>query len=140
MIVLTYVMLAQSRLARAPLSSGRSYARPSDRGRYVLAAAAALFVLGIGGALYLQFGHPFLATRTLEGDKATRSQRADRASGDGRAQPSEAIRAAGRYSGRAYLTAGDPGDAAKAFCARHRSVAGSRARLRHFSIPPMAKR
>jgi cytochrome c-type biogenesis protein CcmH len=85
-----------------------------DRRRYLLAGAVALFVLGAGGAAYLELGHPFLVTRTLDGDKA-RDLNAliGRLATVVRSRPQDPRGWA--VLGRAYLTAGDPGDAAKAF-------------------------
>jgi cytochrome c-type biogenesis protein CcmH len=88
--------------------------RRSDRGRYVLASAVALFVLGTGGALYLQFGHPVLAARALEGDSARElNALIGRLAVVVRSRPADPRGWA--ILGRAYLTANDAGDAAKAF-------------------------
>ena len=122
MIFLTYALFALVALSACsfvawPLLRGRS-----DRGGYVLASAAALFVLGAGGALYLQFGHPMLAARTLEGDDA-RDLNAliGRLAVVVRSRPADPRGWA--ILGRAYLTANDPGDAAKAFA---RAIAAQR--------------
>jgi cytochrome c-type biogenesis protein CcmH len=114
MTVLTYSILALIGAAAAafviwPIVHGRS-----DRGRYVLAAAAALFVLGAGGALYLDLGHPVLAIRALQGDDARDlNSLISRLSTVVRARPDDPR--GWSILGRAYLTARDPGDAAKAF-------------------------
>ncbi len=84
------------------------------RGRFVLAAAAALLVLGIGGGLYLQFGHPALAARTLQGS----------GNRDLNALIGRLVKAVREHPedprgwallGQAYATAQDPTDGAKAF-------------------------
>jgi len=114
MTVLTYVIFGVIALAASAFVAWPILFRTGDRGRFVLAAAAALFVLGLGGALYLQFGHPFLATRTLDGGKATDlNALIARVVSVVRTHPRDPRGWA--ILGRAYLTAGDPGDAAKAF-------------------------
>ncbi|MGZ5923340.1 MAG: tetratricopeptide repeat protein [Rhizomicrobium sp.] len=114
MIVLTYVILALIALVACGFVAWPVLRRQNDRGRYVLAAAAALFILGGGGALYLQLGHPFLATRTLEGDRADDlNALIGRLATVVRSRPEDPRGWA--ILGRAYLTAGDPSDAAKAF-------------------------
>lgn len=84
------------------------------RGRFVLGAAAVLFVLGIGGGLYLEFGHPALAERTLQGGGAK----------DLNALIGRLVKAVREHPadprgwallGQAYATAQDPTDGAKAF-------------------------
>ena len=123
MIAATYGLLALIAVIACAFVAVPILRMQATRGGMVLAAAAALFVFGLGGALYLQFGHPELATRTLEGTQAR-----DLNSLIGRL--AEVVR--GRPQdprgwailGRAYLTAGDPGDAAKAFA---RAIAAQRA-------------
>ena len=80
-------------------------------------------MLGAGGAAYLELGHPFLATRTLDGNKA-RDLNAliGRLATVVRSRPQDPRGWA--VLGRAYLTAGDPGDAAKAFS---RAISASQA-------------
>src|SRR5258708_36998109 len=114
MIFLTYAIFALIALIACGFVAWPLLRRRSDRGRYVLACAATLFVLGTGGALYLQFGHPALAARALEGDNA-RDLNAPigRLGVVVRSRPPHPRGCA--IVGRAYLTAGDPGDAAKAF-------------------------
>jgi len=114
MIFLTYAIFTLVGFVACGFVAWPLLRRRGNRGRYMLASAAAFFVLGTGGALYLQFGHPTLAARALEGDNSrdlnaligrlalvVRSRQAD--------PRGWAI------LGRAYLTANDPGDAAKAF-------------------------
>jgi cytochrome c-type biogenesis protein CcmH len=123
MIILTYVMLGAIAFGASAFVVWPILRKADKRGRYVLAAASALFVLGIGGALYLQFGHPFLVTRTLEGGKAKDlNALIGRVATLVRQHPKDPRGWA--ILGRAYLTAGDPGDAAKAFS---RAIAASQA-------------
>ena len=70
MNVVTYIILALVAAIAATFVAWPIILRRSDRGRFVLAAAAALFVLGAGGALYLDLGHPVLAIRALQGGDA----------------------------------------------------------------------
>ncbi|MEJ1967414.1 MAG: hypothetical protein WDN03_02065 [Rhizomicrobium sp.] len=111
LVVLIFVVIAAAACGFVAWPILRSQ---SGRGRFVLLAAAVLFVLGIGGGLYVYFGQPQLAVRTLKG------------SGDGslnaligrlgvavRAHPADPRGWA--LLGQAYLTAHDPADAAKAF-------------------------
>jgi cytochrome c-type biogenesis protein CcmH len=86
----------------------------SNRGRYVLAAAVALLISGIGGGLYLALGQPQLAVRTLEGRNA-RDLNAliGRLGVVVREHPADPR--GWTLLGQAYLTARDPQDAAKAF-------------------------
>lgn len=88
--------------------------RAAGRGRWVLAAAIALSIAGVGAGSYLVLGRPALAVRALEGT-ATRDtggliallvRRVHQAPGDVRAW---------KYLGQAYLTLGDGNDAARAF-------------------------
>jgi len=123
MTILAYVLLALIGAAAAAFVIWPIIRSGSDRGRYVLAAAAALFVLGAGGALYLELGHPILAIRALQGDEAR-----DLNSLIGRLAAVVRSRSddprGWAILGRAYLTAGDPGDAAKAFA---RAISASQA-------------
>jgi cytochrome c-type biogenesis protein CcmH len=123
MIAFTYTILTLVAAAAAAFVVWPIIRRRSDRGRYVLAAAAGLFVLGAGGALYLELGQPMLATRTLQGDRA-RDLNAliGRLAAVVRSRPSDPRGWA--LLGRAYLTAGDPTDAAKAFA---RAISASQA-------------
>ena len=86
----------------------------SNRGRFVLGAAAALFISGIGGGLYLYLGQPQLAVRTLEGRNA-RDLNAliGRLGVAVREHPADPR--GWTLLGQAYLSAHDPGDAARAF-------------------------
>jgi cytochrome c-type biogenesis protein CcmH len=114
MTVLTYVILALIAACAGAFVAWPIWRDHSNRGRMVLAAAAMLFVLGAGGALYLQFGHPELATRTLQGDDARElNALIGRLAVVVRNRPQDPRGWA--ILGRAYLTAEDPADAAKAF-------------------------
>jgi cytochrome c-type biogenesis protein CcmH len=123
MIVLTYVILSAIAITACIFVVWPIVFMNGDRRRYLLAGAVALFVLGAGGAAYLELGHPFLATRTLDGDKA-RDLNAliGRLATVVRSRPQDPRGWA--VLGRAYLTAGDPGDAAKAFS---RAISASQA-------------
>lgn len=114
MIVATYAIFALVAVIAAAFVAIPVLRATHNRGRFLLAAAGALFVLGVGGALYLQFGHPELATRTLQGVEA-RDLNAliGRLAVVVRGRPQDPRGWA--ILGRAYLTAGDPSDAAKAF-------------------------
>ena len=122
MIAATYGLLALIAAIACAFVAVPILRMQATRGGVVLAAAAALFVFGLGGALYLQFGHPELATRTLEGTQA-RDLNAliGRLAEVVRGRPQDPRGWA--ILGRAYLTAGDPGDAAKAFA---RAIAAQR--------------
>jgi cytochrome c-type biogenesis protein CcmH len=123
MIVLTYVILSAIALAACIFVVWPIVFMGGDRRRFLLAGAVALFVAGAGGAAYLELGHPFLATRTLDGNKA-RDLNAliGRLVTVVRSRPQDPRGWA--VLGRAYLTAGDPGDAAKAFS---RAISASQA-------------
>lgn len=123
MTVLTYVILALIAASAGAFVAWPVARSKANRGRAVLAAAAMLFVLGTGGALYLLYGHPELATRTLQGDEAR-----DLNALIGRLAVVVRNRSTDPRGwailGRAYLTAGDPSDAAKSFA---RAIAAQRA-------------
>jgi cytochrome c-type biogenesis protein CcmH len=84
------------------------------RTRALLLAAAAIFIIGIGGGTYYLLGRPHLAqreasglnTREVSGLVPFLIQRVRQYPGDARAW---------RYLAEAYMTAKDPRDAAKAF-------------------------
>jgi cytochrome c-type biogenesis protein CcmH len=86
----------------------------ANRGRYVLGAAVALFISGIGGGLYITLGQPQLAVRTIEGNNA-RDLNALIARLGVAVREHPADPRGWTLLGRAYLTARDPQDAAKAF-------------------------
>lgn len=86
----------------------------THRGRYLLSAALAVVVLGLGFGVYVMLGSPFLALRSLTGPSdtdirglvATLSTRV-------RSNPSDPR--GWTLLGRGYLTLNDPADAAAAF-------------------------
>lgn len=114
MSVLAYIILAAVAALACAFVAWPILAQRRERGRLLLGAAAALFVLGIGGGLYVEFGHPMLAVRTLEGSQA-RDLNAliGRLNTAVRAHPDDPRGWA--LLGQAYSTAHDPEDAAKAF-------------------------
>ncbi len=114
MTFLAYLIFAAIALAAAAFVAWPIIARRGGNGRLVLGAAAILFVLGIGGGLYILLGQPALAVRTLEGSNA-RDLNAliARLARVVRARPDDPRGWA--LLGQAYLTAHDPNDAAKAF-------------------------
>ncbi|MBL6853552.1 MAG: tetratricopeptide repeat protein [Alphaproteobacteria bacterium] len=114
MIALAFVILAAIALAACGFVALPILRSRDTRGRYVLAAAAVLFVLGVGGGLYLFLGQPQLAVRTLEGSQA-RDLNAliGRLGVAVREHPDNPRGWA--LLGQAYLTAHDPADASKAF-------------------------
>lgn len=82
--------------------------------RAVLAAAAAVLVLGVGGGIYLMLGSPGLALRSLTGPSRNDlpglvAELVTRV----RQDPKDVM--AWTLLGRGYLTLNDPGDAAGAF-------------------------
>ena len=114
MTVLAYVILALVASLACAFVAWPILAQGTARGRLVLGAAAVLFVLGVGGGLYIEFGHPFLAARDLNGD-------ADK---DLNALIGRLVKAVRNHPGdprgwallgQAYMTASDPDDGAKAF-------------------------
>jgi cytochrome c-type biogenesis protein CcmH len=123
MTVLTYVILALIAASAGAFVAWPVLRNRTNLGHVVLAMAAMLFVLGAGGALYLQLGHPELATRTLQGEEA-RDLNAliGRLAVVVRNRPTDPRGWA--ILGRAYLTAGDPSDAAKSFA---RAITAQRA-------------
>src|SRR5258707_8861726 len=114
MTAITVLIFALLALAAAAFAAWPVLARRTDKGRYVLAAAAVLFVLGAGGGVYLWLGHPALAVRTLKGD-SDRSLNAiiGRLARAVRKHPDDAR--AWALLGQSYITARDPSDAAGAF-------------------------
>jgi cytochrome c-type biogenesis protein CcmH len=124
MTALTYLVFIAIALVAASFVAWPVVARRHDRSRLILGAAAILFVLGLGGALYLWLGQPVLAVRTLKGNS-------DRSLN---ALVGRLARAVARHPddprnwaelGEAYEMARDPADAASAF-ARAIDVAAAR--------------
>jgi cytochrome c-type biogenesis protein CcmH len=125
-----FIIFALIALAAASFAAGPVLARKRMPGRLVLAAAAVLFVMGVGGGLYLYLGQPALAVRTLQGEN-DRSLNAviGRLAKAVRTHPADARGWA--LLGQAYMTAHDPVDAASAFA---RAIAAAGARGRRFSF------
>jgi len=115
MAVATFLLLALLVIAAAfvcwPVLRS---ANESLRARFLLAAAAAMLVIGIGAGLYLMLGNPYLAVRTVAGPSehdlrgliAVLAERVRQRPADPRGWT---------LLGRGYLTLGDSADAAAAF-------------------------
>lgn len=88
--------------------------RGASDGRWVLAAAILLFVVGISVGTYLTLGRPALAVRALEGTD-TRDTGGLIALLVKRVHQTPADVRAWTYLGKAYLSIGDNNDAARAF-------------------------
>lgn len=88
--------------------------RAPAKGRWVLAAALAAFMLGIAGGSYVLLGHPELALRTLQGPNET-DLRALVSKLAWRVRQSPGDVRGWTLLGRGYLTLGDANDAAAAF-------------------------
>ncbi|MEI9887219.1 MAG: tetratricopeptide repeat protein [Rhizomicrobium sp.] len=87
-------------------------------------------MLGVGGAVYFALGHPFLAARDLEGDEAKDlNALIGRLGKVVRSHPDDPRGWA--LLGQAYMSARDPGDAAKAFA---RAVKAAEARGQRYSF------
>ena len=108
-IILVLVVLAAIGFALAPLWRARSL-----KGRGILAAAIALFLLGVGGGTYFMLGQPYLAWRTAQGVN-TRDINGLIALLIKRVRQAPDDQQAWTYLARAYMSAGDAGDAAKAY-------------------------
>lgn len=114
MTILTYGVLALLALAACAFVAWPILRQREARGRWVLGAAAALFVAGVGGAMYAEFGHPALAARTLQGEDARDLNALIGRLGKAvREHPGDPRGWA--LLGQAYMSAHDPNDAAKAF-------------------------
>jgi cytochrome c-type biogenesis protein CcmH len=84
------------------------------KGRGLLAAAIALFLLGIGGGTYFMLGQPYLAWRSAQGVN-TRDVNGLIALLVKRVHAAPTDLQAWIFLGRGYMGAGDAGDAAKAY-------------------------
>lgn len=114
MTALAFVILAAIAAVACGFAAWPILRAGETRGRFVLAGAAVLFVLGLGGGMYLFLGQPQLAVRTLEGSNARElNALIGRLGVAVREHPSNPRGWA--LLGQAYLTARDPADAAKAF-------------------------
>ena len=108
-IVLALVVLMALAFALSPLWRARNL-----KGRSILAAAIALFLLGVGGGTYFMLGQPYLAWRTAQGVN-TRDINGLIALLIKRVRQAPEDRLAWTYLARGYMGAGDAGDAAKAY-------------------------
>ncbi|HWD27590.1 MAG TPA: tetratricopeptide repeat protein [Rhizomicrobium sp.] len=123
MMALTYLIFALVALIAAGFVVGPVVLRGAPRGRWLLAGAGVLFVLGVGGAVYFDLGQPALATRTLAGDKdESLNALIGRLAAAVRKHPADPRGWA--LLGQSYLTAHDPQEAANAF-ARSIDAAGA---------------
>jgi len=123
MDILTFVILLAVALIACGFTVLPVLRTRSNRGRFVLAAAIAALVLGVGGGSYLILGAPQLALRSLRGDNARNLNAMIAKLADVvRNRPLDTQGWA--LLGRAYLTADDPSDAAKAFA---RAISAARA-------------
>ena len=130
MTALAFFVFALIALAAAAFVAWPVLARLKGRGRILLGAAAVLFVLGLGGALYLYLGHPALAVRTLEGDKDhSTNALIGRLAAAVKAHPRDPRGWA--LLGQYYFAAQDPQDAASAFA---RAIEAARAQGRSYSF------
>ena len=84
------------------------------KGRTILAAAIALFLLGVGGGTYFMLGQPYLAWRTAQGVN-TRDINGLIALLIKRVRQVPNDQQAWTFLARGYMGAGDAGDAAKAY-------------------------
>ncbi len=122
MDVLTFAILLLVALIACAFAVWPIIRRRADRGRFVLAAAVIALVLGIGGGSYLMLGAPQLALRSLQGDDARDlNAMIGKLATVVRERPNDPQ--GWGLLGRAYLTANDPADAAKAFA---RAIAASK--------------
>lgn len=103
------VVLAAVAFAVMPLWRARTI-----KGRSILAAALALFLLGIGGGTYWMLGQPYLAWRSAQGTD-TRDVNGLIGLLIKRVRVAPDDLQAWVYLGRGYMGVGDAGDAAKAY-------------------------
>ena len=107
--VFVLIALAAIAFAISPLAR-----RKGVKGRWILMAALAVFLLGIGGGTYWMLGQPGLALRDNT-PPAKRDLRGLIPLLVARVRQSPDDVTGWSYLGRAYMTLRDPGDAAKAF-------------------------
>jgi cytochrome c-type biogenesis protein CcmH len=108
-IVLALVVLMAMAFALSPL-----WRAPALKGRTILAAAIALFLLGVGGGTYFMLGQPYLAWRAAQGVN-TRDINGLIALLIKRVRQVPNDQQAWTFLARGYMGAGDAGDAAKAY-------------------------
>ena len=107
--VLGFVVVMSLGFALAPL-----WRTQNLKGRSILAAAIALFLLGVGGGTYFMLGQPYLAWRTAQGVD-TRDINGLIALLIKRVRQVPNDQQAWTFLARGYMGAGDAGDAAKAY-------------------------
>jgi cytochrome c-type biogenesis protein CcmH len=130
-IVVPFAVFALLALGAIAFAAGPLARTKKIKGRWILTASIALFLLGIGGGTYWMLGRPGLALRDtvapqqrdLKGLIPLLVTRVRQTPDDVQGW---------NYLGRAYMTAHDPGDAARAFA---RGVALLRAQ--HKSDPAL---
>ena len=108
-IILVLVVAMALAFALAPL-----WRTQNLKGRSILAAAIALFLLGVGGGTYFMLGQPYLAWRTAQGVD-TRDINGLVALLIKRVRQVPNDQQAWTFLARGYMGAGDAGDAAKAY-------------------------
>lgn len=108
-LVVAVVVLAAIGFAVAPLLRAASI-----KARGLLAGAIALFLLGVGGGTYFMLGQPYLAWRSAQGVN-TRDVNGLIALLVKRVRVAPNDLQAWVYLGRGYMSAGDAGDAARAY-------------------------
>jgi len=130
MTALAFLIFAIVALAAATFVAAPVLMRLKGRRGLVLGAAAVLFVLDVGGVLYLTLGHPALAVRTLKG-KNDRSTNAliGRLAEAVRKHPADPRGWA--LLGEYYFGANDSADSANAFA---RAIDAAAAQGQHFSF------
>jgi cytochrome c-type biogenesis protein CcmH len=130
MSVVAYAILALVALTACAFAAWPILRGGQDRARLLLAGAAVLLVLGLGGGLYAILGHPALAVRSVAGTASDDPYaKIGQWAGEARAHP-EDPRLWVRL-GAGYIAARDPDDAAKAFA---KAIDAAEARGQHFSF------
>ena len=112
--VIGFALLALAAILFAGFPLLRRKYRAPGKGRWLLAGAVVVFVLGVGTGTYLMLGRPHLALRTAMGLKTNEVnglvpfliERVRQYPGDARAW---------RYLGELYMAARAPGEAAQAY-------------------------
>jgi cytochrome c-type biogenesis protein CcmH len=130
MSIVAYAVLVLIALGACAFAVWPILRREQGNARLLLAGAAALLVLGIGGGLYVIFGHPALAVRSVEG-AASDDPYAKIAhwAEEARAHPEDPHLWV--QLGAGYIAARDPGDAAKAFA---KAIGAAEAQGQQFSF------
>lgn len=108
--IIGFVVIALAAIAFAALPLWR---RADQKGRVILMATVALFMLGIGGGTYWMVGRPYIAMRAAKGLNTT-DVRGLIPFLTARVRQYPTDSKAWRYLAQVYLAARDPGDGAKA--------------------------